>query len=162
MKSLFHGSFSATTQKSCDALYPAGLLLEETLPGFGRLMIPEARNSGSCIHTFALMAAVGLPFPHGASALSPPLSCERPPMLVPLRPSSEALPRARASELPILFSPPFPSVGGWRRSQTQPHAAGSLHRAGCEYGWVGSVTGPAGFTFFLSSLVPLRGWLRAS
>jgi hypothetical protein len=52
-------------------------------------------------------------------------------------------------------------ASGWHRSGSQPPAAGSLHRAGCEDGWVRSATGPAGFTSFLSSPVPLRGWLRA-
>ncbi|HJT20865.1 MAG TPA: hypothetical protein VJ746_10370, partial [Nitrospira sp.] len=38
---IVHGSSSASTRKSRDALYPAILLLEETLPEFIRLMIRE-------------------------------------------------------------------------------------------------------------------------
>ena len=56
----------------------------------------------------------------------------------------------------------IPLKAGGNEQGAHPPSAGSLHRAGCEDGWVGSVTGPAGFTFFLSSPVPLRGRLRVS
>lgn len=41
---IFHGSSSASTRKSRDALYPAMLLLEEMLPDFLRLMIREGQG----------------------------------------------------------------------------------------------------------------------
>ena len=59
-------------------------------------------------------------------------------------------------------SSPFHEAGGWRRSQTQPHGAGPHTGRGVSTAGFGSVTGPAGFTFFLSSPAPLRGWLRGS
>ena len=56
-----------------------------------------------------------------------------------------------------LVSIPFPLSRRLARMQRGPY-----YRAGCDYGWIGSVTGPDGFTFFLSSPVPFHGWHRAS